>query len=157
MSKKTIAIVLICSMTVFNLATPVMALPLGGPLATAVPAAILADATTALEQLRSGDGCALNALLDELSPLLPPQAASYADDLRAAGDTPQAQDGMNDFLRYAGNVCVLMGVVAILAGILDILDGNFWDGVEAILLGAFFLVLGLAILAEVPAAPLTTT
>ncbi|MBN2107033.1 MAG: hypothetical protein JW832_06365 [Deltaproteobacteria bacterium] len=153
MTKQTTAFVLILSMTLASLATPVMALPLSGPLATASRSTFWADGIEAARQLRAGDCSALDTLLDEAFPLLPPAAAAYAEDLRAAADMQQVQDGMDDFLKYAGNVMVLMGVVAILAGIQALLAGDL-TGINDILLGLFFLFLGLEMLADVSPAPL---
>jgi hypothetical protein len=154
MSKQTTALVLILSMTFAALASPVMALPLSGPFATASLGTIWSDGIQATRQLQAGDCSALATLLDEVSPLLPPAAAAYAEDLRTAADTQQAQDGLDDFLKYAGNVMVLIGVVAILAGIQALLAGDL-IGINDILLGLFFLFLGLELLAEVSPDPLT--
>lgn len=154
MTKQTTAFVLILSMTFAALANPVMALPLSGPLAAAGLSTIWSDGIHAARQLQAGDCSALTTLLAEVSPLLPPAGAAYADDMRTAGQSYQAQDGMDDYLRYAGNVSVLIGVVAILAGIQSLLTGDL-TGINDILLGLFFLFMGLAILARVSPVPLT--
>ncbi len=154
MTNKTTAFVLILSMTFAALATPVMALPLSGPLAKTGFSTIWADGIEATQQLKAGDCSALYTLLDKVSPLLPPSAEAYVDDLQTPGDTQQALDVMDDYLRYVGNVLVLVGVVAILAGIQSLLQGDL-TGINDILLGLFFLILGMELLAEVASEPLT--
>jgi hypothetical protein len=147
MQSKILCVIVIASFMMTATASPVMALERGLPAAATLRT--MADAAqSAARQARAGDMRALMGLLDR-APRLTPGAQAHLEALRAACEAQDIRSDIDTFLTYAGSVLLLVGIIAIVGGIQLVITGaDISEGLISIMLGIFFTLLGLSMLAE---------
>jgi hypothetical protein len=148
MYAKTLAVVVTICLTMTTTATPVMALQ-HLSFAGDTPRSVVVDGLAAARQVRTGDIAALERLLDRAAPQLSPDAQLLLDDIRTAYSTHDTEGGIEAYLRYAGSVLLLLGILMIVGGIQLVVTGtDISEGLVSIILGIIFALFGLSILAE---------